>query len=100
MRSECECGDWIEAHGAQRWDIAGGERDRGEYKRDASEGGRAGRRLAAKRSGHEVIDDERAGDNQPGASGGQITPRRSYLDQGGTTPLVRAYAIDCPRCSC
>ena len=25
---------------------------------------------------------------------------RSYLDQGGTTPLVRAYAIDCPRCSC
>ena len=31
---------------------------------------------------------------------GQITPRRSYLDQGGTTPLVRAYAIDCPRCSC
>ena len=32
--------------------------------------------------------------------GGQITPRRSYLDQGGTTPLLRAYAIDCPRCSC
>jgi hypothetical protein len=28
------------------------------------------------------------------------TPRRSYLDQGGTTPLLRAYAIDCPRCSC
>src|SRR5580704_8349205 len=26
--------------------------------------------------------------------------RRSYLDQGGTTPLLRAYAIDCPRCSC
>src|ERR1051326_4971565 len=25
---------------------------------------------------------------------------RSYLDHGGTTPLVRAYAIDCPRCSC
>jgi hypothetical protein len=25
---------------------------------------------------------------------------RSYLDQGGTTPLVRAYAIDCPKCSC
>ena len=32
--------------------------------------------------------------------GGQMTPRRSYLDQGGTTPLLRAYAIDCPRCSC
>ena len=28
------------------------------------------------------------------------TPRRSYLDQGRTTPLLRAYAIDCPRCSC
>src|ERR1700751_4579355 len=27
-------------------------------------------------------------------------PQRSYLDQGGTTPLLRAYAIDCPRCSC
>jgi hypothetical protein len=26
--------------------------------------------------------------------------RRSYLDQGGATPLLRAYAIDCPRCSC
>jgi hypothetical protein len=35
-----------------------------------------------------------------GDGGGQITPRRSYLDQGGTTPLLRAYAIDCPRCSC
>ena len=32
--------------------------------------------------------------------GGQIAPRSSYLDQGGTTPLLRAYAIDCPRCSC
>src|SRR5580704_14657824 len=31
--------------------------------------------------------------------GGQITPRRSYLDQSGTTPLLRAYAIDWPRCS-
>ena len=26
--------------------------------------------------------------------------RRSYFDHGGTTPLVRAYAMDCPRCSC
>jgi hypothetical protein len=32
--------------------------------------------------------------------GDKITPRCSYLDQGGTTPLLRAYAIDCPRCSC
>jgi len=31
---------------------------------------------------------------------GQIIRRRFYLDQGGTTPLARAYAIDCPRCSC
>jgi hypothetical protein len=32
--------------------------------------------------------------------GGQITRGTPYLDQGGTTPLLRAYAIDCPRCSC
>jgi hypothetical protein len=32
--------------------------------------------------------------------GGQITPPRSYFDHGGTTPLLRAYEIDCPRCSC
>jgi hypothetical protein len=35
-----ECCDWIEAHGAQRRDIAGGERDSGKYNGDASEGGR------------------------------------------------------------
>jgi hypothetical protein len=34
-----ECRDWIEAHGAQRRDIAGGECDRGQYKGDAGEGG-------------------------------------------------------------
>jgi hypothetical protein len=33
-------------------------------------------------------------------SAGLREPGRSYFDQGGTTPLVRAYAIDCPRCSC
>ena len=31
--------DWIEAHGAQRRDITGGERDSGKYKGDASERG-------------------------------------------------------------
>ena len=31
--------DWIEAHGAQRGDITGGERDSSKYKGDASEGG-------------------------------------------------------------
>jgi hypothetical protein len=32
-----EYGDWIEAHGAQRGDITGGERDSCKYKGDASE---------------------------------------------------------------
>jgi hypothetical protein len=66
-----ECGDWIKAHGAQRRDIAGGERDSGKYKGDASEGGHIVRRYAVEESGHEVRDDERTGHTQPGASGGQ-----------------------------
>src|SRR5579863_629435 len=66
-----ECRDWIEAHGAQRRDIAGGERDSGKYKGDASEGGQIGRRHAEEQSCHEVSDDERTGQAQPGAGGGQ-----------------------------
>jgi hypothetical protein len=34
-----ECSDRIEAHGAQRRNIAGGERDSGKCKGDATEGG-------------------------------------------------------------
>jgi len=66
-----ECRDWIKAHGAQRRNIAGGERDSGEYKSDASEGGQISRRHAEEQSGHEVRNDQRTGHTQPGASGGQ-----------------------------
>ena len=38
--------------------------------------------------------------NDPVGSRRRITSQGCYLDQGGATPLVRAYAIDCPRCSC
>src|SRR5271170_2382891 len=76
-----ECSDWIEAHGSQRRDIAGGERDSGKYKGDASEGGQIGRRHAIEQSGHEVRDDERAGHTQPGASGGQTeSPAQDHLE--------------------
>src|SRR5271170_7292067 len=76
-----ECSDWIEAHGSQRRDIAGGERDSGKYKGDASEGGQIGRRHAVEQSGHEVRDDERTGHTQPGASGGQSeSPVQDHLE--------------------
>jgi hypothetical protein len=26
-------------------------------------------------------------------------PSRQFFDQGGTTPVMRAYAISCPMCS-
>ena len=34
-----EYSDWIKAHGAQRRDITGCDRDGGQYKSDANEGG-------------------------------------------------------------
>jgi hypothetical protein len=34
-----ECRDWIEAHGAQRRDVTGGDGDGGEHGSDAGEGG-------------------------------------------------------------
>ena len=77
-----ECSDWIEAQGAQRRDIAGGERDSGKYKGDASEGGQIGTRHAVEQSGHEVRDDERTGHTQPGASGGQTeSPAQDHLEK-------------------
>ena len=76
-----ECSDWIEAHGAQRRDIAGGKRDRGQYKGDAGEGGQIGRRHAVEQSGHEVRDDERTGHTQSGARGGQTeTPAQDHVE--------------------
>jgi hypothetical protein len=45
-----ECSDWIEAHGAQRRDTTGCERDSGKYQGDASEGGQIGRRHAVEQT--------------------------------------------------
>jgi hypothetical protein len=56
-----ECRDWIEAHGSQRRDITGGERNSRKYEGDASEGEEIGRRHAVEQPGHEVRDDERSG---------------------------------------
>jgi RNA polymerase sigma factor (sigma-70 family) len=50
-----------------------------------------------------LMDDSRgvpgSGSSDPGATA-RCPWWGSYFDQGGTTPLLRAYAIDCPRCSC
>src|SRR5882757_10633230 len=85
-----ECSDWIEAHGAQRRDVAGGERDSGKYKGDASEGGQIRRRHAVEQSGHEVRDDERTGHTQPGASGGQTeSPAQDHLEDSASLSSQR-----------
>src|SRR6266851_5736742 len=85
-----ECSDWIEAHGAQRRDITGGERDSGKYKGDASEGGQIRGRHAVEQSGHEVRDDERTGHTQPGASGGQTeSPAQDHLEDGASLSSQR-----------
>jgi hypothetical protein len=66
-----ECSDRIEAHGAQRRDVAGGERDGGKHNGDAREGGEIGRRHAVEQPGHKMRDDERTGRTHAGAGGGQ-----------------------------
>src|ERR1700723_2958595 len=69
-----ECCDGIEAHGGQRRDAAGGERDGGKYHGDASEGGQIVRRYAEEQSGHKVRNNERANKANAGAGGGQSEP--------------------------
>ena len=66
-----ECSHRVEAHGAQRRDIAGGDGDRGKYKRDSSERGQIVRRHAEEQSGHEVRNNKRANQAYAGADGGQ-----------------------------
>ena len=51
---EVECCDGIEAHGTQRRDTAGGERDEGKHNGDAHEGGEIGWRHTVEQRGHEV----------------------------------------------
>jgi hypothetical protein len=76
-----ECGDWIEAHGAQRRDIAGRERDRTKYKGDASEGEQIVGRHAVEQPGHQVRDDERTGHTESCAGRGQSnSPAQNHLE--------------------
>jgi hypothetical protein len=47
---------------------------------------------------------EQNGDGECGRAepGGPLSPPEPpflYRDQGGTTSFIRAYAMDCPRCS-
>src|SRR5580704_3893194 len=90
-----ECSDWIDPHGAQRRDIAGGERNSGKYKGDASEGGQIGRRHAVEQSGHEVRDDESTGHTQPGAGGGQTeSPAQNHLEDSASLSSQREANSD------
>jgi hypothetical protein len=82
--------DWIEAHGAERRDIAGGKCDRGKNKRDASKGGQMVRRDAIEQSTHLVRDDERTGDTQPCARGGKTeSSAQDHLEDSGSLSSAR-----------
>jgi|HubBroStandDraft_2_1064218.scaffolds.fasta_scaffold526043_2 hypothetical protein len=62
---------WIEAHGAQRRDVASSERDSGKYKGYARKGEQIGGRYTEQKTAHQVRDDERTGQTEYGACGGQ-----------------------------
>ncbi len=76
-------------------------------------GGRRGRRGRSRMPGVRASSLLRGGRAGDGAGGGSVAERRreereaassrsscpSYLDHGGTTPFIRAYATDCPTCS-
>ena len=86
-----ERSDWIEAHGTQCRDTAGGERDSGKYKGDTSEGGQIGRRHAIEQSGHEVRNDELTGHTQADTSGGQTeSPAQDHLEDIASLSSQRA----------
>jgi hypothetical protein len=61
----------IEAHGAQRWDVTGGDGDGGEHGGDAGEGGEIVGRDTVKQAGHEMRNNKRANQVYAGADGGQ-----------------------------
>ena len=72
-----EHGDWIEAHGAQRRDVAGGDGDGGEHGGDAGEGGEVVGRDTVKQAGHEMRNNKRADQAYAGAGAGQLALRYS-----------------------
>ena len=66
-----ECRDWVEAHGAQRRDVTGGDGDGGEHGGYAGEGGEIVGRDTVKQAGHEVRNNKLANQAYAGADGGQ-----------------------------
>src|ERR1700678_2781960 len=66
-----EHGVWIETHGAQRRDVASGERDSGKYEGDACEGEQVGGCYTEQQTAHQVRDDERTGQTDCGSGHGQ-----------------------------
>ena len=66
-----ECRDRIEAHGALRRDVAGGESDGGEHRGDAGEGEEVVGGDTVKQAGHEMRNNKRANQTYAGAGGGQ-----------------------------
>src|ERR1700728_5333677 len=66
-----ECSDRIEAHGAQRRDVTGGDGDGGEHSGYAGEGGEIVGRDTEEQAGHEMRDNKRAHQAYARAGGGQ-----------------------------
>src|ERR1700678_402666 len=66
-----ESSDRIEAHGAQRREVTGGDGDGGEHGSDAGEDGEIVGRDTVKQAGHEMRNNQRAHQAYAGAGGGQ-----------------------------
>ncbi len=66
-----ECSDRVEAHGAQRWHVTGGDGDGGKHGGYAGEGGEVVGRDTVKQAGHEMRNNKRANQAYAGAGSGQ-----------------------------
>ena len=66
-----ECSHRVDAHGAQRRDVTGGDGDGGEHGGYAGEGGEILGRDTVKQAGHEMRNNKRANQACAGAGGGQ-----------------------------
>ena len=66
-----ECCDRIEAHGAERRDVTGGDGDGGEHNGYSGEGGKIVGRDTVKQAGHEMRNNKRPSQAYTGAGSGQ-----------------------------
>ena len=66
-----ECSDRVEAHGAQRWHVTGGDGDGGKHGGNAGEGAEVVGRDTVKQAGHEMRNNKRANQAYAGAGSGQ-----------------------------